>query len=63
MPERFSATRFWRLCAQYRCTWLNVVSTTIAYLLNGADPTEDLSALRFCRSASAPLAAEHQRAF
>ena len=63
MPERFSASPFWRWAADHRCTWLNVVPTIIAYLLNGRDPEGDLSAERFCRSASAPLAAEHQLAF
>jgi acyl-CoA synthetase (AMP-forming)/AMP-acid ligase II len=43
-----------------------VVPTLIAYLLHGDDPRGDgldLTGLRFCRSASAPLPPEHQRAF
>lgn len=66
MPSRFHTSAFWPLAARYRCTWLNVVPTIIAYLLNGTDDAEaglDLSAVRFCRSASAPLAPEHCRAF
>lgn len=76
MPERFSASRFWLLAARYRCTWLNVVPTIIAYLLageavagsgNAADERAqdglDRSAVRFCRSASAPLPPAHQQAF
>ena len=63
MPERFSVNRFWHWASDYRCTWLNVVPTMIAYLLNGPDPEGDLSTVRFCRSASAPLAAEHHLGF
>jgi long-chain acyl-CoA synthetase len=66
MPERFSTSRFWPLAARYRCTWLNVVPTMIAYLLNGTDAVRDgldLARVRFCRSASAPLPMAHQRAF
>ena len=63
MPERFSVGRFWEQAADFSCTWLNVVPTMIAYLLNGPHPDSDLSAVRFCRSASAPLAAEQHLAF
>lgn len=66
MPRRFSASEFWTLACAHRCTWLNVVPTIISYLLAGADPRAsglDLSAIRFCRSASAPLPPEHHRAF
>lgn len=66
MPERFSAKAFWPLAARYRCTWLNVVPTIIAYLLNGEDGSTrglDLASVRFCRSASAPLSPDHHRAF
>ncbi|MBK1681401.1 AMP-binding protein [Rhodocyclus tenuis] len=66
MPRRFSASAFWSLAADYRCTWLNVVPTMIAYLLDGTEPRAsglDLTRLRFCRSASAPLSPEHHRAF
>ncbi|MEO7008484.1 MAG: AMP-binding protein [Caldimonas sp.] len=61
---RFSATRFWDQAAATRCTWLNVVPTMIAYLLEGAAPPRaQTTPLRFCRSASAALAPEHLRAF
>ncbi|MBC7781388.1 MAG: AMP-binding protein [Proteobacteria bacterium] len=66
MPHRFSASAFWQLVADHRCTWINVVPTIIAYLLNGPDPRAlglDLSRVRFCRSASAPLSPHHHRAF
>jgi long-chain acyl-CoA synthetase len=66
LPKRFSATTFWETVAAYRCTWINVVPTIIAYLINGQSPKDkglDISSVRFCRSASAPLAPSHHRAF
>ncbi len=66
MPRRFSASNYWDLVSKYRCTWLNVVPTMIAYLLNGPDPREmglAVSQVKFCRSASAPLPPDLHRAF
>jgi long-chain acyl-CoA synthetase len=66
MPHRFSASNYWQLVSDYRCTWINVVPTIIAYLLNGADPRDSglsIDQVRFCRSASAPLPPEQHRAF
>ena len=66
MPHRFSASNYWQLVSQYRCTWINVVPTIIAYLLNGIDPRSQglsIEQVRFCRSASAPLPPEQHRAF
>jgi long-chain acyl-CoA synthetase len=64
MTPRFSARTFWRDAARYGCTWINVVPTIVAYLLNSEEPCGfDLSALKFCRSASAALPADHHRAF
>jgi len=66
MPHRFSASGYWELVAQHRCTWINVVPTIIAYLLNGPDPRAqglDISRVKFCRSASAPLPPDLHRAF
>ena len=37
MPHRFSASQWWPLVERYRPTWLNLVPTIIAYLLNGPD--------------------------
>ncbi len=67
MPRRFSAGQFWdQVCAQ-DCTWVSLVPTLFAYLLNqpeAEDPSrERLARLRFARSASAPLAPETQAAF
>ena len=64
MPPRFSAKAFWDLATRFRCTWINVVPTVVSYLLEGEAPArEALSAIRFCRSASAALPPEHHRAF
>ena len=66
MPHRFSASSYWELVSRYRCTWINVVPTMIAYLLNGPDPREKglaVSQVKFCRSASAPLPPDLHRAF
>lgn len=64
MTPRFSARTFWRDVARHGCTWINVVPTIVAYLLGGDEPSGlDLSALKFCRSASAALPGDHHRAF
>jgi len=67
MPHRFSASQWWTLVARHAPTWLNLVPTIVAYLLNGADLTEAEAqacrGVRFARSASAPLPPEQQRAF
>jgi acyl-CoA synthetase (AMP-forming)/AMP-acid ligase II len=66
MPQRFSVSNYWELVAKYHCTWINVVPTIIAYLMNAPTPKEkelDVSRVKFCRSASAPLPPELHRAF
>jgi long-chain acyl-CoA synthetase len=64
MAPRFSARTFWRDTSRYGCTWINLVPTIVAFLLNGDAPHGfDLSRLRFCRSASAALPRDHHRAF
>ena len=68
-PHSFSVKNWWSLAIQYRCTWINMVPTIIAYLINaaksgGALPSrEELKSIRFGRSASAPLPPEHHREF
>jgi long-chain acyl-CoA synthetase len=56
MPHRFSVSQWWPLVERYRPTWLNVVPTIIAYLLNGPELTsgqaEACRGIRFGRSAS-----------
>jgi len=64
LTPRFSARTFWSEASHSGCTWINVVPTIVAYLLNAEDAQDcDLSALKFCRSASAALPADHHRAF
>lgn len=66
MPHRFSVSGYWELVAKHHCTWINVVPTIIAYLMNAPTPKEktlDVSRVKFCRSASAPLPPELHRAF
>jgi len=64
-PHRFSAGNWWSLVAEHRPTWLNMVPTIIAYLLNGAEAGRDyrFPFVRFGRSASAPLPPAQHRAF
>lgn len=68
LPQKFSVSQWWPAVLKYECTWINMVPTIIAYLLNAAnDPSvpsaEALKRVRFGRSASAPLPPEHHRAF
>ena len=67
MPHRFSASQWWPWVEDHRPTWLNMVPTIISYLLDGAELSERQSAacraIRFGRSASAPLPPEQHRAF
>lgn len=55
IPKRFSTTAFWQWVDQYRCSWFSVVPTQIAYLLRDAQSPVLRPAVRFARSASAPL--------
>jgi len=65
MTPRFSTASFWTDANRHECTWINVVPTIIAYLLNeqGDPALPEPGRLRFCRSASSALAPEHHRAF
>ena len=63
-PHKFSAKAWWGWVERYQPTWLNLVPTIIAYLLNAADSNTQLwPAIRFVRSASAPLPPDQHRAF
>ena len=66
-PHRFSTGAWWSLVERHTPTWLNVVPTIIAYLLNGpelgAAQRDACRRVRFARSASAPLPPEQHRAF
>jgi len=62
MPKRFSASTFWKLVAEYQCSWSSLVPTIIKYLLDRSADEEftfgddaRLECFRFARSASAPL--------
>ena len=60
LPHGFSVSRFWSWIADHRCTWFSVVPTIIAYLLHDQTELDErtrtaLQAIRFGRSASAPL--------
>ena len=65
-PHRFSVSTWWEIVERHRPTWINLVPTIIAYLLNAADATRSTRRfpwVRFGRSASAALPPEHHRAF
>jgi acyl-CoA synthetase (AMP-forming)/AMP-acid ligase II len=63
--EKFSASRFWKTCAEQEITWFSVVPTIISHLLHGAgDPdAATRTRIRFGRSASSALAVETHTAF
>ena len=67
MPPRFSAGSFWPQALGSGCTWINLVPTMIAYLLEAdaasTPPAAQLAHIRFARSASSALPPEHLRAF
>ena len=64
-PHRFGVSTWWELVERHQATWINLVPTIIAYLLNAAEPGREYSfpKVRFGRSASAPLPPEQHRAF
>jgi long-chain acyl-CoA synthetase len=64
LAGKFSAGLYWQQVKERACTWLNVVPTIIAFLLESDAPGSDATAsIRFCRSASSALPPEHLRAF
>jgi long-chain acyl-CoA synthetase len=64
-PHRFSVSAWWDHAERFEATWINMVPTIIAYLLNGAESEREYAfpRVRFGRSASAPLPPEHHKAF
>ncbi len=64
-PHRFSVSNWWETAERHEATWINMVPTIIAYLLNAADPQRShrFPKIRFGRSASAPLPPEQHRTF
>ncbi|MDR2668335.1 MAG: AMP-binding protein, partial [Desulfovibrio sp.] len=64
MPPRFSAGRFWDWVRAEKPTWFSAVPAVYSILLsNPLPPKEDLSFLRFARSASSALPAPVLREF
>lgn len=65
MQDSFSAESALKLIEEYRCTWFSAVPTH--YMLMVSPPREkdqwSLQSLKFCRSASAPLAPRVLREF
>ena len=64
-PRRFSVSAWWDHAERFGATWINMVPTIIAYLLNAAEADRRYSfpKVRFGRCASAPLPPEHHKAF
>jgi long-chain acyl-CoA synthetase len=64
-PHRFSVSTWWETAEKHEATWINLVPTIIAYLLNAVEPgrTYRFPRIRFGRSASAPLPPEQHREF
>jgi len=64
-PHRFSVSTWWDVADRHAATWINMVPTIIAYLLNAANPEREyrFPRVRFGRSASAPLPPDQHRAF
>jgi acyl-CoA synthetase (AMP-forming)/AMP-acid ligase II len=57
IAPRFSQSRFWGWIEQHRITWASIVPTILALLLQTERPAFLPGALRFVRTASAPLPA------
>jgi oxalate---CoA ligase len=55
LEDRFHASDFWAITASRHVTWLNLVPAMLA-ILGAAPAPREPAALRFARSASAPLA-------
>jgi len=64
-PHRFSVGSWWSYVERFDATWINMVPTIIAYLLNAAETGHQrrFPRVRFGRSASAPLPVESHKAF
>ena len=66
VPPKFSVSNFWKHVIDHQCTWFSVVPTQISYLLHektAVHSPDDLTKVRFGRSASAPLSPDVQSAF
>jgi acyl-CoA synthetase (AMP-forming)/AMP-acid ligase II len=63
IAPRFSLSHFWEWIERYEVTWASLVPTIVALLLKTEPPAFLPGALRFMRTASAPLPAEHMTRF
>ncbi|MGI8687285.1 MAG: AMP-binding protein [Thermomicrobiales bacterium] len=63
IARRFSRERFWDWVERYQVTWASIVPTVLTRLLDTPKPGFLPGALRFVRTASAPLPAARMRAF
>src|SRR5258708_35872447 len=63
IAPRFSLHRFWEEVERERISWASAVPTIVALLLSTERPATPPSALRFVRTASAPLPVAHHLAF
>jgi acyl-CoA synthetase (AMP-forming)/AMP-acid ligase II len=63
IASHFSRTNFWNWIEKYKITWASIVPTIVAILLKTEKPAFLPGALRFVRTASAPLPAAHLNAF
>jgi acyl-CoA synthetase (AMP-forming)/AMP-acid ligase II len=63
-PHKFSVSAWWQWVRDFSPTWINVVPTIIAYLLNAqSGKSESFPTVKFARSASAPLPPEQHHQF
>lgn len=63
IAPRFSRRRFWEWVEREHITWASIVPTIVALLLSTERPAFLPGALRFVRTASAPLPVAHHLAF
>jgi len=63
IPHKFSVNSFWKIIAKFNCSWFSAVPTQFSYILNNEETPEDISSLRFARSASAPLSPDIHKKF
>ncbi|WP_376794494.1 AMP-binding protein [Thermogemmatispora sp.] len=64
VAPRFSRRRFWSWVERHEATWISLVPTIVAFLLESEERPAFLPGrLRFARSASAPLPPANLRAF
>jgi len=63
VPKKFSINSFWKIISDFKCSWFSAVPTQFSYILNNNEAPNDISSLRFARSASAPLSPDIHRRF